>query len=153
MTAASKLGGLARTQQIQLTSLLGSDRVNRIYQYAFIPMFAVLTEWSAGEQIQKSTSIGIDMNKLFAALIAAVFAAGSAFAADAKKDEKKTEAKPATTTEAKKDAAPAKAEAAPAKKDAAATKKEAAPAKTEAKKEAAPVTAGPAPAAKTEPKK
>jgi hypothetical protein len=60
------------------------------------------------------------MNKLFAALIAAVFAAGTAFAADDnKKDQNKAEAKAA----AKKDAAPA------AKKDAApAAKKDAAPA-------------------------
>lgn len=52
------------------------------------------------------------MNKLFAALIAAVFATGAAFAADAKKDEKKAtpkaeakkeEAKPAAKAEAKKD--------------------------------------------------
>lgn len=52
------------------------------------------------------------MNKLFAALIAAVFAAGTAFAADDnKKDQNKAEAKAA----AKKDAAPAaKKDAAPA---------------------------------------
>lgn len=67
------------------------------------------------------------MKKLLAALIATAFASGVAFAADAKKEEKKADAKPAAAAPAKEEK---KAEAKPAAK--ADAKKE--EKKTEAKK-------------------
>ena len=53
------------------------------------------------------------MKKLIAALIATAFASGVAFAADAKKEEKKADAKPAAAAPAKEEK---KAEAKPAAK-------------------------------------
>jgi elongation factor 1-gamma len=81
--------------------------------------------------------MGIHMNKLVAAMIAAVFATGTAFAADAKKEEKKAEAKPAAKTEAKKEEAKPAAKAEP-KKEAAKPAAKAEPKKEEKKTEAAP---------------
>lgn len=96
---------------------------------------------AADSNHSKTTFQEHNMKKLIAALIATAFASGVAFAQDKKKEEMKSDAKPAAAAPAKKDekaAAPAaKKEAAPAaKKD----EKAAAPAakkeekKTEAKK-------------------
>ena len=76
------------------------------------------------------------MKKIIAALIATAFASGVAFAADAKKEEKKAEAKPAAA-EAKKEEKKAEAKpaaAAPAKKEEAKPAAAAPAKKEEAKK-------------------
>ena len=120
-----RICGAPGTDGHSLPSRAGA--VNRDNHYAFMHIVRCFGSSPAGGQSSQLPLGKFDMNKLFAALIAAVFAAGTAFAADAKKDEKKAEAKPAA--EAKKDAAPAKAEAAPAKAE---------PKKEEKKAEAAP---------------